>query len=134
MLHVDGFPTSTVPHVRHPRCTPIAPNENPTEQTASRPIAATLLAGSFQEVPVLHALLLCTSLSFATDVDLPPREAAILDAVEAMDPSMIDPLLELRETQPEAYRKKLQHFARIQQKKAQQARLRNDPDMAGDEF
>ena len=79
---------------------------------------------------MLHALLLSTSLSFATDVDLPPREAAILDAVEAMDPSMIDPLLELRETQPEAYRKKLQHFARVQQKKAQQARLHNDPDIA----
>jgi hypothetical protein len=79
---------------------------------------------------LLQALLFLASLSFATDVDLHPRETAILDALEATDPALVDTLLELRETRPELYRKKLHHFAQVQQKKAQHARLRNDPDMA----
>lgn len=73
------------------------------------------------------ALMLITALSSAGDVDLHPREAAILDVLEAKNPQLVEDLLALRASDPGLYRQKLGHFAREMKKRDQRTQLGADP-------
>jgi hypothetical protein len=90
-------------------------------------LAAMAVKERLLEVWMFCALMLITALSSAGDVDLHPREAAILDVLEAKDPQLVEDLLTLRASDPGLYRQKLGYFARELKKKDQRAELGADP-------
>ena len=78
---------------------------------------------------MISTLMLAAALSFSPQVDLGPDEAAVLDALEAKDPQLVETLLELRESQPANYRAKLHHFAQMQRKEGQAIELQSNPEL-----
>ena len=60
---------------------------------------------------MVHSLLLFTSLCLAAAPELKAEEAALLEALEAKAPQLAQELLELRESDPALYEKKLRFMA-----------------------
>ncbi|HCH62247.1 MAG TPA: hypothetical protein DFR83_05545 [Deltaproteobacteria bacterium] len=78
---------------------------------------------------MFRAMLLLASLSVATEPDIHPAEAAVLEALEAKDPEMAEKMLALRATDPGIYQKKLRHFADTHRRDVHEAHLRRDPEL-----
>ena len=78
---------------------------------------------------MFRTLLLLASLSVAAEPDLHPAEAAVLEALEQKDPALAEQMLDLRESNPELYERKLRHFADGHRQAVHDAHLRRDPEM-----